>query len=251
MKSTALIFDITGVLFKENKLKILRKIGIRRILRYIARHRVNPLTTCLNALQAIYDREKPSDTPPIIFKKRAMPHYAADWQRGLIDTTHVAQALEKHLQDLADEGYFTSIQEERLVRDILQIVLNADYLMTISRPMKRTINLVKKIREKGSYQLFILSNMGHEPFDLLKKTYPDILALFDDCIISADTHFIKPEPMIFQYFLDKHKLKAEECIFIDDQEENILAAQELGIVGILFDKVSHVRKKLKRLGVSL
>jgi HAD superfamily hydrolase (TIGR01509 family) len=249
MKATAIIFDITGVLFKENKLKIIRKIGIKRIIRYIARHRVNPLTTCLNTLQAMYEREKPSDTPPIIFKKRPMPQCAADWQRGFTDNTHVTQELEKHLQTLTQEGYFASAQEERLVKDILRTTLDADYLMAISKPIKRTINIVKKIRKKGGYKIFILSNMGHEPFELLKKKYPDILALFDDCIISADTHYIKPEPMIFNHLLNKHQLKADDCIFIDDQEENIIAAQELGITGILFDKAPHVRKKLKQLGI--
>jgi putative hydrolase of the HAD superfamily len=38
----------------------------------------------------------------------------------------------------------------------------------------------------------------------------------------------KPHPEIFEYILKQHKLKAENCLFIDDTLENTEAAKKLG-----------------------
>ena len=34
--------------------------------------------------------------------------------------------------------------------------------------------------------------------------------------------------------LRRYGLKSEECVFIDDTEENVLSAEELGFAGIVF-----------------
>lgn len=253
MKQTNIIFDITGVLFKEHKLKLLRKIGVKRIARYITRHRTSPLAFCFKTLDVIKEREQQLlgtvDTTPFIYKKRALPSCTADWQKGLITNAELLHILEEHLNALSHEGYFASRQEEQLALRILHTMLNAEQLLAVSRPIKRTINLVKKLRQRGEYKLFVLSNMGHEPFRLLKKNYPEVFTLFDDCIISADVRAIKPDLAIFTHLLKKNQLTAQSCIFIDDQEENVLAARQLGMEAIMFDRLPRVRKKLKKLQI--
>jgi putative hydrolase of the HAD superfamily len=56
--------------------------------------------------------------------------------------------------------------------------------------------------------------------------------LFDAIVISGEVGMRKPEPRIFHHALDQVGLPAEECVFIDDIEANIAAAQTLGLVGI-------------------
>ena len=45
---------------------------------------------------------------------------------------------------------------------------------------------------------------------------------------------MKPDPEIYKILLRRYNLKAEECVFIDDTEENVVSAQKIGLNGIVF-----------------
>ena len=45
---------------------------------------------------------------------------------------------------------------------------------------------------------------------------------------------MKPDPKIYKTLLRRYNLKAEECVFIDDTEENVVSAQKIGLKGIVF-----------------
>lgn len=45
---------------------------------------------------------------------------------------------------------------------------------------------------------------------------------------------LKPNPNIYQYLFDTYHLDPSECFFINDLEENIAAARNLGMDGIVF-----------------
>ena len=56
---------------------------------------------------------------------------------------------------------------------------------------------------------------------------------------------VKPNAEIFEYILKKYSLKAEECVFIDDSEKNIVGCEAVGIKGYLFDgDADKLRKHL-------
>jgi putative hydrolase of the HAD superfamily len=52
---------------------------------------------------------------------------------------------------------------------------------------------------------------------------------FDGGIISADIKISKPDIRIYKYFFSKYALKPDECLYIDDVEENVLAAASTGM----------------------
>jgi len=45
---------------------------------------------------------------------------------------------------------------------------------------------------------------------------------------------VKPDPEIYKTLLRRYSLKAEECVFIDDTEENVISAEKLGLKGLVF-----------------
>ena len=45
---------------------------------------------------------------------------------------------------------------------------------------------------------------------------------------------IKPNADIYEHLLKEYSLCADECVFIDDREENIGTARKLGMKGIVF-----------------
>ena len=47
--------------------------------------------------------------------------------------------------------------------------------------------------------------------------------------VSSDYLMLKPDVEIYKTFLDKYELNADECLFVDDREDNIEGAQKAGM----------------------
>ena len=61
------------------------------------------------------------------------------------------------------------------------------------------------------------------------NTYGDFLSLFKGVYFSHEKGMRKPDQEFYLSLINDHKLKVEECLFIDDLAVNIKAARELGI----------------------
>jgi putative hydrolase of the HAD superfamily len=57
---------------------------------------------------------------------------------------------------------------------------------------------------------------------------------FDHIIASCDVKLIKPDPRIYQLTLERLDCRPDEAVFIDDRPVNVVAAEELGIHGIMY-----------------
>ena len=60
---------------------------------------------------------------------------------------------------------------------------------------------------------------------------------------------MKPDKRIFDIFCKKINIKNDELIFIDDSENSLKNANEVGYTPVLFKNVDDLKKKLKELGV--
>ena len=107
--------------------------------------------------------------------------------------------------------------------------------------------LIMSMKEKG-YKVFLLSNY---PAQLAELHWPKLSFLpeMDGYIISAKVGIIKPDEKIYRMLMDRYRLHAEECVFIDDNPNNIEAANKLGITGILFTGYEDLKKELDKLGI--
>lgn len=101
--------------------------------------------------------------------------------------------------------------------------------------------LIKKLKEKG-YKLYYISNWSKWSKDKLTRSgFFDFLKDFDGGIFSGDVGHMKPDNAIFQYFFNKYKeIAPTGCIFFDDRHDNISAAMNIGMYGILFNKLYTV-----------
>ena len=68
-------------------------------------------------------------------------------------------------------------------------------------------------------------------------------------MISGQVGMIKPQPEIYRHLLEVHGLKSGETIFIDDRQENVDAATNEGIHGLLFHNAGQLRKDLASFGM--
>ncbi|KLI16502.1 HAD-IA family hydrolase [Brachyspira hyodysenteriae] len=108
------------------------------------------------------------------------------------------------------------------------------------------ISLLKEYKNKG-YDIYYLSNMPSETFEALRKETD----FFDDtCIggvVSAHIKMIKPNKDIYEYFLNKFDLKADECLFIDDNINNVNAALDIGIKAVQLKKIDDMKDILQNM----
>ena len=100
--------------------------------------------------------------------------------------------------------------------------------------MPKAAHLLTKISayaQEHNIQLYILSNWDKQSFPLVQKKFPAIFEHFkpENIMISGTVGLVKPSPEIFEHFLKTYNLKAEECLFIDDEAANIKGAQYCGI----------------------
>lgn len=104
---------------------------------------------------------------------------------------------------------------------------------------------LKELKEKG-YHVYYISNFAHKAHVECEKAL-DFLTEMEGGILSYQVRLIKPDPEIYRLLCSRYGLKAEECIFIDDTERNVLAAQKEGMKGLLFHTMEQTKEELDQL----
>lgn len=101
---------------------------------------------------------------------------------------------------------------------------------------------------KSYYRLCLLSNTNQIHFEHVKNCLP-ILTEFEAFFLSFRLGVRKPDPSIFQMSIDFMKVMPQECVYIDDVEDFVESAGQLGINGITFKDVPTLKKSLHALEV--
>lgn len=110
------------------------------------------------------------------------------------------------------------------------------------------VALIRALRPP--YRLAVLSNSD----STLRARLTDglgIVGLFDDIVCSAEVGCAKPEPEIYALTCGRLGLPPAACVFVDDNEPNIRAAEAAGIRGVLhrIDRGDDLRAQLAAVGV--
>ena len=96
----------------------------------------------------------------------------------------------------------------------------------------RMLDLAKRLR--AWHSVGIVTDNKKDRIDLLKKIH-DLPALFDPIVVSAEVGVGKEDPKIFLEALHLLRINPHECIFIDNNRENLFAPSSVGIKTIHFD----------------
>ena len=73
------------------------------------------------------------------------------------------------------------------------------------------------------------------------------LKYVDGKTVSGVVKMIKPEAEIYEELLKQYHLKASECVFIDDREENVEGAKAVGMQGIVLTSFEQANAALREL----
>ena len=109
-------------------------------------------------------------------------------------------------------------------------------------PIEENISFLYRLKSKGK-NLYILSNFHEHAFNYITARY-SFFELFDGMVISYQVKLLKPEKEIYNLLIENYNLIPEQTIFVDDSLENVKAAEEVGIKGILYLNSEELYKQL-------
>lgn len=97
---------------------------------------------------------------------------------------------------------------------------------------------------------FAITNFSWEKWASVLGDWP-FLEKFDGVVVSGLEGIVKPDPRIYRVFCERYGLAPESCVFIDDNEANIISARKFGMHGIHFSTPEALRAELIGLGLPL
>ena len=136
---------------------------------------------------------------------------------GLIDTgfitkedaIKIVQDRTNHINDALIENFWNNYNKYASI--------NSDVL-----------NLISDLKKEG-YKIYLLSNINPYTYEFIKKS--NLFDIVDGYVLSYQEHQIKPYTSIYNTLIDRYELIPNECLFIDDNEKNIVTANTLGMLG--------------------
>lgn len=158
-----------------------------------------------------------------------------DWKNSLeklgllekYDTIH-PQIKNWSLHDAYERGRVDDADFFAQLQDYLKLNFSFQELKAAWNACVETeIPGVEELLENLNVPAFVLSNTNpsHSQFYLQKKLFRH----FQKSYLSHDLGHRKPEPQIYQKVLQELKLEANSVLFIDDAEDNIASARNLGL----------------------
>lgn len=118
-------------------------------------------------------------------------------------------------------------------------------------PTPRKINhivleFVKECKGLG-FMTVVASNASKGSFEWRSRRF-GLMNVFDGRVISSDIGIRKPSKEFFEYMVEILGFLAEEILLVDDSDENILTASELGILCVKYEGEESLERVREVLG---
>jgi len=110
-------------------------------------------------------------------------------------------------------------------------------------PLDQNVRLLSELKKRG-FRLYFLSNFPMDIFEEIKTGYY-FFKYFAGGVISAEVKFSKPDSRIYEILLEKYSLIPGECLYIDDLEINVKAAEAAGMKGLVTFGSQEISKEIE------
>ena len=120
-------------------------------------------------------------------------------------------------------------------------------MFAASVPVPGMYDTIRTLRAAGFSTALLSNSWGCDEYPRA-----DFAGLFDTVVLSGEIGMRKPEKEIFLHAAATLGLAPAECVFIDDMEANVAAAQACGMTGVLHTETATTASVLQDLlGVPL
>ncbi|MDR3647116.1 MAG: hypothetical protein P4L22_06255 [Candidatus Babeliales bacterium] len=167
------------------------------------------------------------------------------WFAGQITNQELIAIISENIYKEEYSSFFKNKSERNLIATGIYLLL-PENILKITNLDQEGFKIVKKCAELG-HELFILSNWDAVSIELIKNKFPELFNLFkpENVIISGHHKKAKPDLQAFKIVIKDNN--PSDYYFIDDLQENIDAANSLGINGILHKDWKSTMKLLSHL----
>jgi putative hydrolase of the HAD superfamily len=110
-------------------------------------------------------------------------------------------------------------------------------------PNRSFLDFLHELRA-GGQRLALLTNNVRE-WDHRWRAQLPVDELFDVVVNSADEGVRKPDRRIYEVLLGRLGVPAADCLFVDDTEENCVAAEEIGMTALRFTDTEPAIRDLR------
>ena len=117
------------------------------------------------------------------------------------------------------------------------------YWFEAETPSMEMISLAKELKGKG-ITVITLSNNFKERAEFYGH-YFWMSEVVDKAYFSWETGLVKPDTEAWRLVLGDFNLEPSECIYFDDQEKNLIAAQSIGIESFMFINPGETKRTIE------
>jgi glucose-1-phosphatase len=110
--------------------------------------------------------------------------------------------------------------------------------------------VLRLIVEAPVAKRYVLSNTNDIHWLFIRERYPHVLQPFDAVWASHELRMEKPDPEVFRWVTRESGYPAGAHLFIDDLEENVAAAREVGMDAILHTDSDNLWREFMRRGLA-
>jgi HAD superfamily hydrolase (TIGR01509 family) len=110
-------------------------------------------------------------------------------------------------------------------------------------PLDKNVRMLPELQKQG-FRIYYLSNFPSDIFEEVRDGYY-FFKYFDGGLISANAKSSKPEKKIYEILLEKYSINPEETLFIDDIEINVMAAEDIGMIGLVTHGSPDISKQIE------
>lgn len=233
------VWDMNGVLTETSKIDMALEIGIPRLaLSFFTKG--HPRAQVFKKLLEMNGEQKPSKGELVArYGKQPLPEAMCQWQRGEITGENLVKA-------------FAKTNATGTAKATAAAMFTPSVLARHMHPIKKGLELFKRCRDAGN-TMIILSNYDSAGFALLKEK-PEMAEIFnfvkeEDILVSGKLGVMKPDSSIYgmllarlveidRRFAEKDFLE-KNCLFLDDQPENVSGAIANGVPSVLVKKKNY------------
>ncbi len=115
-------------------------------------------------------------------------------------------------------------------------------------PNAPVLEVLSRVKAAG-YKVLLLSNIDPVRIGFIRERFPELKA-FDGAVLSCELKLLKPDPAIYEAAARLAGTPPEECVFIDDMEENVAAAAAVGFAGLRYAPGTDLSAELKKFGLA-
>ena len=162
-----------------------------------------------------------------------------------MENYHMKNVKEINTGKLDEKSYFKNLFTEQKKEPKIEEAIN--FTRKNNYEFKDVLQFIKELKSK--YKIFALTNEIKEAADFRIEKFK-LKEYFDEIFVSSYIGMEKfNESKIYKYVIKKLNAEAENIIFVDDKESNLIHAKELGIKTIHFKNLTQLKEDIKNIGI--